>query len=129
MLDFDDIRVYEAIIDAGDPYGVGPSMSIQSEDFFRQMLKNYDGSKDDASLREWLVGQIRLAFQSIGQPPRWIQGAQWPIRDGKPLVFVGQLDIARGKSPLAQELFHDDTSYFVFIPRERGDAEVIMQQF
>ena len=45
-------------------------------------------------------------FRYMKKPPKWLQDAVWPIIDGKPLVFVGQMDI----SPLS----HDQAQLYVF---------------
>ncbi|MFB2586727.1 hypothetical protein [Herbiconiux liukaitaii] len=50
---------------------------------------------------------IEERFRSLDQTPRWIQSPEWPIVDGRPLIFVGALDISK--------IRHDVTDLYVFI--------------
>ena len=129
MLSFDDIRVYELLIDVSDQYGILPSMSGASEEFFRAMLIEYEGDETESDIRQWLQERIASSFVAFGERPKWIQSPEWPFFRGMPMVFVGQLDINRSNLNIAREILHDDTSYYVFIPHQRASPQVIVQQY
>jgi len=71
------------------------------------------GHGEDAPdvLRAALQAHIRAHFLSVKRPPRWLQEAAWPIEQGRPLRFIGQL-------PLGDHA-HDDAFVYVF---QRGDG-------
>lgn len=127
MLDFDDLNTYLMLFEVAKRYEVDPSSSLDSETFFRNLLKGYPGSFDDEEEKtEWLDRQIGQHFIALGRRPEWIQDPQWPFVDGKPMVFAGQIDIAvRDEST---DFFHDDTSLYIFVGRKVKPIVVIQQQ-
>ena len=111
-------------------YQVDPSASIESETFFRTLLSQYDGPIDGDHLVAWLEKQLAGNFVAVNDRPHWIQGADWPFAGGKPMVFVGQIDIPVKSGSTASRYFHDDTSFYLFIQAEgKGPVKVITQQF
>ena len=60
-------------------------------------------------------------FRYTDKPPRWIQGADWPIRDGRPLIYVGQIAVD------APELFRDKGAVFVFFDPSGCGFETVAQ--
>jgi hypothetical protein len=127
-LDLDDLKIYSLLITVCEPYAVEPSMSVESEQFFRQMLALYEGDTEKEAMATWLDEQIAKSFRAIAESPSWIQGSAWQFFDGKPMLFVGQVDISLKSTPTAKEHFHDDTSFYVFIDG-KGNSSVVMQQF
>ena len=125
---FDDLEIYEMLLGVCTQYGADPSASIESEAFFRTLLLQFEGDFDRDKFQAWLHEEIPKQFVSIGKRPKWIQGYDWPVRNGKPMIFVGQLDISLRDAPNADQFFHDDTSFYVFIEM-KGETEVIMQQY
>jgi hypothetical protein len=57
----------------------------------------------------------------MDKPPKWIQSPDWPTRNGKPLVFVGQLSVD------APELFHDKGAAYVFYNPDTGGFETVAE--
>lgn len=129
MLNYDDTSIYMLILKVGAKYGVDPSMSIASEEFFRRTLAEYKGDKSQADILRWLEDIISSNFLAFDQLPEWIQEPEWPFTSGQPMIFVGQVNVKRNASIVAQNTIHDDTSYYVFIPQERGTPQVIIQQY
>jgi hypothetical protein len=129
MLSFDNLTVYKLIIEVGAIYAVDPSMSIASEEFFRALLADYKGDETPEQVRKWLDDEMASNFIVFDKRPEWIQSAEWPFRDGKPMIFVGQLDVRRSASDVTRRFIHDDTSYYLFTPQEKGPLEVVMQQY
>ena len=128
MPDYDDLETYFVLVEVCSRYQVHPSIPTESETFFRELLSQYDGPPE--SLRSWLETQVSSSFISIDDRPHWIQEADWPFAGGKPMVFVGQIDIPVKSGSTASRYFHDDTSFYLFIQAEgKGPVKVITQQF
>jgi len=128
MVDYNDPEIYDLLVKVCSHYKVDPSVPLESEVFFRELLSHYDDPSEP--LQSWLEKQIRDSFIVIKDRPHWIQGANWPFANGKPMVFVGQIDIRVSIDSMASRFFHDDTSFYIFVPAEgEGPVEVITQQY
>ena len=88
----------------------------QAEEFWRDLWDRYDGPEDDDSRVAWVQDQVPRYFRSLTTLPRWIQNPNWPFAGGKPMIFVGQLDVDVKAGNLAAQFFHHDVSYYLFIP-------------
>ena len=127
MLDFDDLNTYLILMSVARKHEVDPSSSLESEAFFRELMKGYPGSVDnEEEIVWWLDEQIERHFLSFSSRPEWIQEPQWPFADGKPMVFAGQIDISVTDLPFP--FFHDDTSLYVFVGRKVKPI-VVTQQY
>ena len=60
-------------------------------------------------------------FRCTSKPPKWVQSPEWPIVDGVPLVFIGQLSLD------LPEVFHDTGQVFVFFCQSNGEFHTITQ--
>jgi hypothetical protein len=86
--------------------------------FLTKEIEAIPGTKEEvisavsAKASEW--------FRSAGDRPEWIQFADWPVRDGKPMVFLGQVAV-----PPSAGLFHDDAAAFVFIAPDGVTTTII----
>jgi hypothetical protein len=81
---------------------------------------------DDAAMsktkkKQLLKQRLKEAFPCAAKPPNWIQSPDWPIINGKPLVFVGQtaLDLP--------DMFHDSGMVYVFYSPDDGAFEAVAQ--
>ena len=70
----------------------------------------------EAALRD----EFRRRFRFNHKPPRWIQGAVWPINDNGPLVFLGQLPVYAGPNTPSATLF-------VFRDAKTSDIQTVEQ--
>ncbi|MDR2013280.1 MAG: hypothetical protein LBQ20_09635 [Rhodanobacter sp.] len=87
-------------------------------DFVAELLKDTpDISK--AEKTKWLKAKLLSAFQCLKKPPKWLQDAMWPIQEGKPLIFVGQLELGNE--------FHDDSVVYVFLNSATKKCVTIIQ--
>jgi hypothetical protein len=127
-LDFDDLETYKLLLSVCSQYQVDPSVPLESEKFFRELLAKYNGAKDKDSVATWLNEQISNLFIALGERPRWIQSCEWQFIDGVPAIFAGQIDVSTQDSQMASKVFHDDTSFYVFIGKKKPPV-VIMQQY
>lgn len=94
-----------------------PSWLSAPQDYLSFLLKGKKGS--DAEKINYLKEQLLSNFQYMKKPPRWVQAPAWPIIDGNPLFFVGQMDI----TPLS----HDKAQLFVFYDKKYEKFHNIVQ--
>jgi len=112
-----------------DPGSPDPNWNGDRENYFRKLLAEYDGPLDKKSLTVYLNKHLAEDFIAYKRRPRWIQSAEWPFYNGKPMIFVGQIDIPKTAS---KGDFHDDTSFYIFRPQGRffdDECKVIVQQY
>ncbi len=121
-------EAYKLLLAICSQYQVDPSASLESEKFFQKLLSRYNGSLDLESMTGWLNEQIAQWFVAVGERPKWIQGCDWQFIDGVPAIFAGQIDVSIKNSEVASSIFHDDTSFYVFIGKKTPPI-VIMQQY
>lgn len=67
----------------------------------------------------WLKNRFSEDFKSLKSPPKWLQAPQWPCNEGRPPVFVGQLDISN--------ISHDLAQLYVFYDGEHATFNTIVQ--
>jgi hypothetical protein len=70
------------------------------------------------ALVTFMKDEIGKRFVCLGKPPKWVQDEFWPISDGEPLIFVGQLDISK---------MRHDTSYVYVFSSKTGKYTMIEQ--
>lgn len=80
-----------------------------------------DGTMSPNAKKKLIRERIKEQFRYVDKPPRWVQDPDWPIQDGKPLLFVGQIPID------ASELFHDRGAAYVFYNPDKGCFETVAQ--
>jgi hypothetical protein len=90
-------------------------------EFMIEKVVPSDGALSDTQKKKLIKERLKEYFKFVEKPPKWIQGPDWPIRDGKPLVFVGQLPID------TPELFHDKGAAYLFYDPAKGDFETVAQ--
>jgi len=111
-----------------DRYGVDPQIPEESEQFFRELLGTYMGNTDPTSIETWLSEEVPKHFVALNERPSWIQGADWPFANGKPMIFAGQIDLSVSDMKHLPWQYHDDTSLYVFIG-QKVEPVVVLQQF
>lgn len=116
-MSFDD--VIDLLYEIGSELGFDPTFLPENELFLRDLLSGIK-MLNETSLRKLLEQKYRC----ISTRPDWIQSEAWPISDGKPMVFVGQIDVPYNKGA---SFFHDEASFYVFWSPETGKTEVIIQ--
>jgi hypothetical protein len=112
---------YRNLIAVGRKYGFRPDVPLDAEDFFRKLVASYTGNDDD--FMPWLDEQAKRYYASLLLSPRWIQDPEWPLFQGEPMLFVGQVDIPFG----ASSLLNHEASFYVFWDRTTGATKVVVQ--
>lgn len=108
------------LMEAGGALGVDPLSSPESESYFSRLLSGYSGSLE--GLGDYLTQAVARDFRAMGERPRWMQAAEWPFHNGRPMVFVGQLDAA-----VRRDGFSYWTAFYVFWDPEDGAARTVTQ--
>ena len=108
------------LLDLGRKFSFDPLSCIQSEQYFIALLKKYQDHDDD--LQDLLSAVVAKDFEVIDKRPEWIQDPEWQFNNGKPMTFVGQLELEQDKIKL-----HDDALFYVFWDRETGTTKTIIQ--
>ena len=94
-------------------------LDVRDEDF---LLAIYDSTPSDTSKTEKLKhckNKVKELFKYDIKPPRWIQSPEWPIVNGKPLVFKGQ----------SKEREYDERVYFYFYDSDTSEETVVTQSY
>lgn len=104
-------RLYNILLKAQPAWLNAPESYIQA------LLQGHEGT--EAEQVAYLKAVLREKFVCMKKPPKWLQDAKWPMADGEPLMFVGQMDI----SPL----LHDSAQLYVFYDARSGQFHHIAQ--
>ncbi|KAB2864393.1 MAG: hypothetical protein F9K46_04750 [Anaerolineae bacterium] len=126
-LRYEDPETFRLICKLCRKYHAYPGEDEDSKNFFYNLLSEYKGPLDRKSLTTYLDAEMAKAFIAYKKRPRWIQSGDWPFHNGKPMIFVGQIDI-----PGEVGGFHDDTSFYLFRPQgpfSDDECVVIVQQY
>jgi hypothetical protein len=100
------LEVYEASFDWE------PGLAIR-----KALYRQYLDAGSSGKKREWLRTKLAGLFPTNGSRPRRVQRAKpWPFHDGKPMIFIGQLETAPGASETEPSLI-SDAVYYVFAAR------------
>lgn len=115
---FDD--VYEELLSLTSEVGARPDVPMESEQFFSKVVEDFDGTKEECL--EHIKNNLHNWFRFVFEEPRWLQEPDWQFLNGKPMVFIGQIEI-----PVTTGYFHDDASFYVFGEIETGETKVVIQ--
>jgi hypothetical protein len=118
-VDYDD--VFEVLLEVCPTHGCLPDVPIESEAFFRELVSRYSGPAE--AFRNWLEEQLTLFFRFMVKPPNWIQDPEWPLFQGRPMIFIGQIDLPLGST----SILNHTASYYVFMDYETGCTQVVSQ--
>ncbi|TFY84381.1 hypothetical protein DYL61_31140 [Pseudomonas nabeulensis] len=97
---------------------VQPKWLSLPSDYLSQLIEDQKNLSPKA-LQAWLKEKIKTDFRCLKTPPKWLQSPQWPVEDGKPMIFVGQLDIS--------ELSHDNAQAYLFFDDAKKTFRTITQ--
>ncbi len=109
------------LLQLGKEFSFDPLCSIESEKYFISLLEKHHGNNDD-ELREWLRPVVAKDFEAVDKKPVWIQDPEWLFNNGKPMTFVGQLEMKHN-----QRGIHHDAMFYVFWDKESGISKTVIQ--
>lgn len=98
-----------------------PDIPIELSGWLDAFIATYTGER--SGLREWLRTELPGHFVSVDKAPSWIHGAEWPVCDGAPMVFLSQTEVVRGTFA---DVGHDVVFYLFW--SARSGSTVVVQQ-
>jgi hypothetical protein len=101
--------------------GALPDYLDPSIEFLLEKVVPTDETLSDSKKKQLIKERLQQLFKHAGKPPKWLQSAEWPIENGVPLYFIGQLKIS------APSLFHDDGMAYLFFDSANGGFQTITQ--
>nr|WP_314499259.1 hypothetical protein [uncultured Chryseobacterium sp.] len=101
--------------------GISPEYIDADPEFIKKHIVPADHTLSKADRKKYIRRRYSELFKYQSKPPHWIQNPEWPVKNEKPLFFLGQIEI---KSP---ELFHDNGAVYLFIDTDTKDIETIKQ--
>ena len=110
----------ELLMELGGQLGVDPLGDTDGERYFCALLSQYSGSGE--GLREYIKRAVERDFLVMKERPCWIQSPEWPFHNGKPMIFVGQLDTA-----IRRDGFRYGLSFYVFWDSGDGFTKTVSQ--
>ncbi len=123
MIDFSsDIPEHDLylLLDLGKKHGFDPLSSADSEQYFADLLQHCNVTGDKR--KKYLESKISEDFKFNVDVPRWIQDPEWPFDEGKPMLFVGQIEL---------EINRDGNRFtnvfYVFWSMKTGETTTICQ--
>ena len=124
-LDRDRIRFKGKVVSAAMRQG-GSLERQESAPFFEMLYSEWVEkglTLDGANV--WLDNRLRGAFESIAQPPVWIEDEpSWPYLSGKPMIFLTQCTIA--ESELSVRALAAGETVYLFGGRETAGGKTRM---
>ena len=90
-------------------------------DFITEKVIPSDDTLTEAQKEKIIRERLKEHFRFMSKPPSWIQRPDWPIRNGKPLFFLGQIAVS------APALFHDNGTVYLFYDSVDGTFVTVAQ--
>lgn len=112
--------LFEELIPMVSEVGALVDVPIESEDFFSNIIEQFEGTRKECL--DYIKSNLKNWFKFVKKGPDWIQEAEWQFANGKPLVFVGQINI-----PKETGYFHDDAAFFIFWDTDSGETKTVIQ--
>lgn len=90
---------------------------IEDEKFLNEIIQQAPKELSKSKQKKWIKDKIKELFKFDNKPPRWVQDPEWPIVNGKPLVFKGQ----------TKEQKNDERVFYTFYNPETQEETKVMQ--
>lgn len=94
-------------------------IEIEDDEFLDNIIKEAPKELCMSKKKLWIKNKIKEKFKYDSRPPRWIQDPEWPIVNGKPLVFKKQ----------SRQIINDERVFYTFYDPDTLEETVIMQLF
>ena len=106
----------EILYELGKELHIDPLSSLESENYFCGLLSNFQGKKEE--LMSYLSKQIKKDFKFYKKMPEWLQASDWQFHNGRPMCFVGQMEVKVNRY---------DYMFYVFWDMVTGITKTIIQ--
>jgi len=105
----------------------------ESMPFCQGLYREYVAQGKPAKARAWIRARVLDSFRCLETKPQWKESIlpTWPFRDGRPMLFVGQVNVP--VTAVAEELSLAGGTLYIFgmeVPNEHGwsmEYEVLEQ--
>ena len=108
---------------AGENFGIvldaAPSWLVLPGDYIGRLIEAFPPGASRAARLKMAKARIAEDFRCLKKRPNWLQDAVWPFENSKPMVFVGQFDLA--------DLRHDEAQLYVFVEANGPAVRTIEQ--
>ena len=108
------------LLELGGKYSFDPLYSNESEKYFVDLLQRCNAAGGEK--RRFLESEISKDFKFNVDRPRWTQNPEWPFDEGKPMFFVGQLELG-----LKRDGNRFISEFYVFWNMRTGNITTICQ--
>lgn len=114
--------ILQFLYDLGSDYEFDPISSFESEKYFISLLDEFKTLKG-SELFKALSERVQQDFVALnGVYPDWIQSSDWQFNDGKPMIFIGQLEKDYNKLGISSAIV-----FYIFYDKETGDIKSVSQ--
>ncbi len=108
---------------AGENFGIvldaAPAWVVLPGEYIDRLIKAFASGASRAERLKMARERIAADFRCLKKRPNWLQDAVWPFEKGKPMIFVGQVDLA--------DLRHDDAQLYLFVEADGPAVRTIEQ--
>ncbi|QTN32507.1 hypothetical protein HZ994_09250 [Akkermansiaceae bacterium] len=88
----------------------------------------YESDGSPADLNRWIVDRFAREFRCVNARPNWLNNEiPWPFMDGRPMLFVGELNGGISERESSGEMFFLFAGYFEEEAGLRRETKVITQ--
>ncbi len=108
------------LLDLGKKYGFDPLCSDESEKYFTDLLQSCNVTGDKK--KNFLESRISQDFKCNVDIPQWVQDPEWPFDEGKPMFFVGQMELE-----INRDGYLFTNVFYVFWNMKTGETTTICQ--
>jgi len=99
-------------------HAIQPSyVEIEDDEYFDVIIASAPEGLTEPQRKKWLKERIKSLFLYDKTYPRWIQSPEWPIVNGKPLVFRSQ----------TKNTLEDERVWYTFYDPDTNQETIVMQ--
>ena len=109
------MEMLSRLLALGRHYGFDPLCSAEMESYFSSLIARHTIEELENSI-------IPQSFLCVQNKPSWLQGSEWPVSAGEPMVFLGQFD-----APVNEHI-QGKLSVYVFCGRTVPTIQTITQR-
>ena len=110
----------ELLLGLGKDMGIDPISSDAMESYFFTLWKQFSGDKRER--QGYFERAIKRDFKVMKEYPHWLQETEWQFHNGKPMIFVGQLD-----ATIRRDGGLYGVSFYVFWDEKDGTTKTVTQ--
>ncbi|MFV0624681.1 hypothetical protein ACBY01_11835 [Sphingomonas sp. ac-8] len=106
-------RNYGLVLDAS------PSWVSLSDEYISSLIESLPNNISRTAQVKMVNEKILSDYRYLKKAPKWLQSPEWPLSHGKPLLFIGQMDLGN--------IMHDDAQVYLFFDENENSFETLTQ--